>query len=258
MNKRVGQFSVIKNNKLNYNTFLIQLKSEVLLEEIIPGQFVNILINNSSSTFLRRPFSIYDVDYSSNSLLIVVKTAGPGSKKLTEIKEGNSVNMIYPLGNGFTIPDSNENVLIAGGGVGVAPLYFLAKTLNKNGIKPHIILGARSHNDHVLIDQFKKLGFLYLTTDDGSLGTKGVVTDHEIWNNQGNFSRIYCCGPEPMMEAVAREADKLNIDCEVSLENMMACGFGVCLCCVTKTNEGNKCVCTEGPVFNCNNLKWLI
>jgi dihydroorotate dehydrogenase electron transfer subunit len=258
MNKIVGQFIVQKNIKLNYNNYLIQLKSEALLEGILPGQFVNILIENSSSTFLRRPFSIYDVDYVSNTLSIVVKIAGDGSKKLSEIEVGDPVDMIYPLGNGFSIPAKSGEVLLVGGGVGVAPLFLLAKILNNKGIKSHILLGARTQFDHILIEQFGDFGKIHLTTDDGSLGTKGFVVDHEIWHNKLKFSKIFCCGPEPMMKAVAIKANELNIDCEVSLENMMACGFGVCLCCVTKTTEGNKCVCTDGPVFNSNDLAWLI
>jgi dihydroorotate dehydrogenase electron transfer subunit len=258
MSKRVGQFIVTKNSKLNYNNFLIELKSDTLLEGIVPGQFVNILIDNSPETFLRRPFSIFDVDYYANKLSIVVKVAGAGSKKLTEIEEGSSVDMIYPLGNGFSLPESNGEFLLVGGGVGVAPLFLLAKQLNEKGIKPHILLGARTFEDHILIEEFKQLGDVYITTDDGSLGTKGFVVAHEIWAKKGAYGKIFCCGPEPMMKAVAVKANQLNIDCEVSLENMMACGFGVCLCCVTKTSDGNKCVCTDGPVFNTKDLKWLI
>jgi len=258
MSKRVGQFIVTKNSKLNYNNFLIQLKSETSLEEILPGQFVNILIDNSASTFLRRPFSIFDVDYLSNTLSIVVKIAGPGSKMLAETKENSMVDMIFPLGNGFSIPAGKQNFLLVGGGVGVAPMYLLAKVLNDKGIKPHILLGARTKEDHILIDQFRQLGTLCITTDDGSYGTKGFVVHHEIWSDNTTFDKIFCCGPEPMMKAVAVKSDHLNTDCEVSLENLMACGFGVCLCCVTKTTDGNKCVCTEGPVFNTKDLKWLI
>lgn len=257
MDKSVGKFIVTKNTKLNYNNFQIDLKTDKPLEGILPGQFVNVLIEDSPSTFLRRPFSISDVDYSAHTLSLVVKIAGNGSRKLTEVEVGAIVDMIYPLGNGFTVPEVNDNYLLVGGGVGVAPLYLLSKILNNKGIKPHILLGARTQADHILIDQFKALGQVYLTTDDGSLGTKGFVINHEIWSNDLKFSNIFCCGPEPMMKAVADKAHKLAIDCELSLENMMACGFGACLCCVTKTNEGNKCVCTEGPVFNSNDLEWL-
>jgi dihydroorotate dehydrogenase electron transfer subunit len=131
----------------------------------------------------------------------------------------------------------------------------LAKESKKIGADVHILLGARSKHDHVLLDVFEKFGKVYLTTNDGSLGTAGFVTDHPVLRSS-LVQRIYCCGPDPMMHAVARIASEQDIYCEVSLENTMACGFGVCLCCVTKTSNGNKCVCTEGPVFNIKDLKW--
>jgi len=256
MNKNISEFVVIENSKLNYNNFLIVLKPKIIVENIQPGQFVNVQIKDSPATFLRRPFSIFDVDYEKNTLSILVKIAGLGSKKLTEISKGDSLDIIFPLGKGFTRPRPNEKVLLVGGGVGIAPLMFLARESNEIGSEVHILLGARSKLDHILIDDFKKLGNVSITTDDGSYGTKGLVIDHDIFGLQPKFDRIYCCGPEPMMKAVAQKARLLDIECEVSLENMMACGYGVCLCCVTKTTDGNKCVCTDGPVFNIKELKW--
>jgi dihydroorotate dehydrogenase electron transfer subunit len=256
MNKNVSEFVVIENIKLNYNNFLIVLKPKIIVENIQPGQFVNVLVKDSPSTFLRRPFSIFNVDYEINTLSILIKIAGQGSKKLTEISKGDSLDVIFPLGKGFTIPKPNEKVLLVGGGVGIAPLMFLARESKGIGSDVHILLGARSQHDHILIDDFEKLGDVSITTDDGSYGIKGLVIDHEVFGLQPKFDRIYSCGPEPMMKAVAQKARLLNIECEVSLENMMACGFGVCLCCVTKTTDGNKCVCTDGPVFNIKELKW--
>lgn len=256
MNKSVSEFVVIENIKLNYNNFLIVLKPKILVENIQPGQFVNVLIKNSTSTFLRRPFSIYDIDYENNTLSILVKIAGSGSNKLSEINKGDLLDIIFPLGNGFTKPKRHEKVLMVGGGVGIAPLMFLARESQELGADVHILLGARSKQDHILIKDFGKVGKVYITTDDGSYGVKGFVIQHEIFENQPKFDRIYTCGPEPMMKAVAKMACLLEIDCEVSLENMMACGFGVCLCCVTKTTDGNKCVCTDGPVFKIKELQW--
>jgi dihydroorotate dehydrogenase electron transfer subunit len=256
MNKKVSEFQVIENIKLNYNNFLINLQPNTIIEKIQPGQFVNILIQNSTSTFLRRPFSIFDVNYDENTLSLLVKIAGPGTKKLVDVKIGDSLNLIFPLGTGFSQPKQNEKILIVGGGVGIAPLMFLSRVAKETGTEVHILLGARTIQDHILIEDFKKYGNVYITTDDGSYGTKGFVNTHEVFESKIIFDRIYCCGPEPMMKAVANKAYSMNIDCEVSLENMMACGFGVCLCCVTKTVEGNKCVCTEGPVFNLKYLKW--
>jgi len=256
MNKKVSEFIVLDNTKLNYNNFLIVLQSIQNVEDIKPGQFLNVLIPNSPSTFLRRPFSIYDVNYKDNTISILVKILGKGSKNLVNIKKGDLLNIIFPLGNGFSNPSKDQKVLLVGGGVGIAPLMFMAKESSKNGIDLHILLGARSEQDHILIKEFSQYGQVYITSDDGSLGTSGLVTDHEIFNSIREFERIYCCGPDPMMHAVARLAKSMNIECEVSLENLMACGFGVCLCCVTKTTDGNKCICSEGPVFNIHNLQW--
>lgn len=258
MNKKVGQLQLIKKTKLNYNNYLLEFKADTILSDIKPGQFINIQIERSPSTFLRRPFSIYNVNYQAGTISIVVKIAGAGSEMLTSAEPGSIIDMVYPLGNGFSQPKAGDKCLLVGGGVGVAPLYLLAKEMNINGIKPFILLGARTAEDHILLSEFNKLGEVFLTTNDGSLQRKGFVTDHEIWSNSLNFNKIYCCGPEPMMKAVAAKAAKLNIDCEVSLENLMACGFGVCLCCVTKTHDGHKCVCTEGPVFNIKDLEWQI
>ena len=256
MNKNVSEFVVTDNIQLNYNNFLIKLQPSFIMEQIVPGQFVNILINDSKSTFLRRPFSIFDIDYKQNILSILVKIAGEGSKKLTGVKVGEKLDMIFPLGNGFTSAAENEQILLVGGGVGIAPLLFMARESRAAGAEVNILLGARSSIDHILLEEFAQYGPVHLTTDDGSLGTKGLIVQHEIFNNHHKFSRIYCCGPDPMMHAVAKKARILQVSCEVSLENMMACGFGVCLCCVTPTKQGNQCVCTDGPVFNIEQLKW--
>jgi dihydroorotate dehydrogenase electron transfer subunit len=135
----------------------------------------------------------------------------------------------------------------------------LAQVLTKNLNDVSILIGARSSKDLVEIDQFSRYGAVFTTTEDGTGGIKGYVTDHPVLGSElSSFTRIYSCGPEPMMKAVASRAGSNSIFCEVSLENTMACGFGVCLCCVTETTQGHKCVCTDGPVFNINQLKWQI
>lgn len=256
MKKKVCDLLIIKRTQLNHDNFLIELKSEEKLGTILPGQFVNVLVSDSPSTFLRRPFSIHDVNMSSNSFSLLVKTVGDGTFLISEKKVDDTLNLIFPLGNGFSRPQPHEKILLIGGGVGIAPMMQMARESKEIGTKVHILLGARSKRDHILIDEFSQHGKIYLTTNDGSIGTKGFVTQHEIFNGNEGFNRIYCCGPDPMMHAVAQKSKLLGIDCEVSLENMMACGFGVCLCCVTDTTDGNKCVCTDGPVFNINDLKW--
>jgi len=255
--KEVQDFVVTENIPLNATNFLIQLVSSKPLPKFVPGQFVNVEIKNSNEIFLRRPFSVFDIDYTNNTISLIVKILGRGSKKLTEISEGESLSIIFPLGKGFTFPNPDERILLIGGGSGVAPMLYLAKESELNPDNVHLILGAKSVDDHINIENYRQFGNFYFTTEDGSLGEKGFVTQHSVFQNKlKTFDKIYACGPDAMMKAIAREAKKNNIFCEVSLENLMACGFGVCLCCIEPTVRGNLCVCTEGPVFNINDLKW--
>lgn len=221
--------------------------------EIAPGQFVQIEVPDSKSTYLRRPISINYVDNKDNTLWLLVRNAGAGTKHLIDTPVGAIRNIILPLGHGFTIPDTAEALLV-GGGVGVAPLLYLGKCLCDKGIKVNFALGARSSADLLMLDEFEKYGTVHVSTEDGSQGEKGFITQHSIFN--ATITHIACCGPTPMMQAVAKIASARGINCEVSLENMMACGLGACLCCVEDTIHGNVCVCTEGPVFNIKQLKW--
>jgi len=258
MNKKeVRDLVVTENIALNATNFLIKLSSTESLPKLTPGQFINIEIKNTSEIFLRRPFSVYEVDYEQNTISLIVKILGRGSKKLTEITKGESLSIIFPLGKGFTYPNINDKILLIGGGRGVAPMVFLAKESGLSRENVSLLLGAKTIEDHVNVDDYHQYGNLYFTTEDGSLGEKGFVTQHSVFqNNLIKYDKIYACGPDAMMKAVAKEAKKASVFCEVSLENLMACGFGVCLCCIEPTVKGNLCVCTEGPVFNINDLKW--
>lgn len=257
--KSVADFTVTENNSLNGTTSLIRLQAAGPLPEIMPGQFVNVEIKNATEIFLRRPFSVFEVDYEHNSLSLIVKVLGRGSLKLTQIRTGETLSLVYPLGKHFTLPHSGEKILAVGGGSGLAPMLFLARV---SGLLPEqvdILLGARSAADHVDVSAYEKYGTIHFTTEDGSLGTKGLVTDHPaVKDRLSGYDKIYACGPLGMMKAIAGKAKKAGVFCEVSLENLMACGFGVCLCCVEPTVKGNVCVCTEGPVFNINELTWQI
>ncbi len=213
-----------------------------------PGQFVNILVEGSPATMLRRPISICDIDTASNTMLLYIKQVGDGTRQLATLKAGDSINILYPLGKGFTTTHILSPLLV-GGGTGIAPMVYLCKDFYKQGIKPHVLLGARTASALSLKKYFSEIAHLHITTDDGSEGEKGVVTGHTIFQNIHPFDRIFTCGPMVMMQAVAKKAKEANIACEVSLENVMACGIGACLCCVTPTTTGNRCVCTEGPVF---------
>jgi dihydroorotate dehydrogenase electron transfer subunit len=257
MKKTVQNLLVVSNQQLNKDQTLLGLKSDVPLEEIFPGQFANILVDKSHQIFLRRPFSIYQVDYKSNTLYFLIKAIGEGTKCLSKSAVGDTLSVIFPLGNRYSIPQRKSKVLLVGGGVGVAALMILAGELHKAGHCTEILLGARSADDLVELDVFSRYGSVHTTTEDGTMGTKGFVSDHPVFGREFcSFDRVYTCGPEPMMKAVARLSGLGNIPCEVSLENTMACGYGVCLCCVTDTIEGHQCVCTDGPVFDAKKLKW--
>lgn len=226
------------------------------LPKMVPGQFAQLRIDESKETFLRRPISLHYVDYEKNEVGFLVQKVGAGTASLWEKRPGSVLNAILPLGNGFTMPTSAEqSVLLVGGGVGVAPLLFMGMEMRRMGARPVFLLGARSKTDLIRLDAYRAQGDVYVTTEDGSEGEKGFVTQHSILQSE-KFDNIAVCGPKPMMMAMASYARKVGTSCEVSLENMMACGLGACLCCVENTVDGNVCVCKEGPVFNVDKLKW--
>jgi len=249
---------VTANINLQNNYFLLKLTSNETLPEMFPGQFVQVLVSNSPTTFLRRPISINYIDRTTNELWLLIQKIGDGTKALSNVQVGDILNILFPLGNSFTFPTSiTEKVLLIGGGVGIAPMLFLGTCLKEKGFDPVFLLGARSENHLMQLPDFQKCGTVHTTSEDGSHGEKGFVTNHSILNDI-RFDRIYTCGPKPMMVAVARYAKANSITCEVSLENLMACGIGACLCCIEDTSQGHVCVCTEGPVFNIDKLKWQI
>lgn len=259
MKKYILDLRVVSVVRLHERYVLLKLTDpDRPLPEMVPGQFVEIRVDDSSSTFLRRPISINFVDRSQNQLWLLVATVGDGTRRLALLKPGDMLNCVLPLGNGFTMPSKpEERVLLVGGGVGVAPLLYMGAEMHQAGIKPTFLLGARSSKDLLMLDEFRSYGRVFITTEDGSEGEQGFVTNHSLLQKEC-FDRIQTCGPTPMMKAVARYAREAQIDCEASLENLMACGLGACLCCVEKTTEGNLCVCKDGPVFNVNRLLWQL
>ena len=276
MKKYILDLQVKSVERVHERYVLIRLTDDKPLPEMLPGQFVEVRVDGSSTTFLRRPISINYVDKQANELWLLVACVGDGTRRLAELKAGDTLNCVLPLGNGFTLPFTNPpscvpsvaseqsssapftlhlSPLLVGGGVGVAPLLYLGKVLKEKGVDPTFLLGARSAKDLLMLSEFEKYGRVLVTTEDGTMGEKGFVTNHSVLQ-QEQFDMIQVCGPTPMMKAVARYANEKGIACEVSLENLMACGLGACLCCVEKTKEGNLCVCKEGPVFNIKRLLW--
>lgn len=256
--KRILDFQINSVEPLSQIVSLLKLTpadgSEI--PPCLSGQFVEVKAPPQAGILLRRPISINFIDKSVNELWLLVRRAGRGTDAICDMNVGDKLNLMMPLGNGFSVPDNmvSHRMLLVGGGVGVAPLLMLGSHLKEMGVEPIFLLGARTAADLLEADLFRKYGDTHFTTDDGSAGTHGVVTDSPVWNDR--FARVYCCGPLPMMKAVARKCRDKSIDCEVSLENMMACGLGACLCCVEPTVKGNLCVCTDGPVFNISELLW--
>lgn len=255
MKKKVADLVVLSNQRIDDKHFVIEFATSELAE-MKPGQFVEILLSGSQDVFLRRPFSIYDIDPLRNSFLLLIKEVGPGSRMLGRSHPGDTFNVMYSLGHGFTIA-SRGRVLMVGGGYGIAPMRFLGRKLAEAGIEADTLIGGRSASDILVADYFKQFGEVFITTEDGSLGHQGLLTEHPcLAENASTYARIYACGPMGMLKAVGELAQARETECEVSLENTMACGFGVCLSCITGTTSGNRCVCTDGPVFNSKELLW--
>ncbi|MDY5968792.1 MAG: dihydroorotate dehydrogenase electron transfer subunit [Bacteroidales bacterium] len=247
-------FSVVATQKYGEAYFLLILRHPATLPAVEAGQFVEVLVENEPNVMLRRPFSIHDVDAKSNTLSLLLQTVGHGTHRLSLLKTGDELNLILPLGNSFST--KGNDVLLVGGGAGIAPLLLLGRQFAAKGVRPTFLLGGRTASLVPARESFEPLGTLAISTEDGSLGEKGLVTDHSVFTM--SYDHIYACGPTPMMKAVARYARKNNIFCEVSLENLMACGVGACLCCVVETDQGHRRVCHEGPVFDINHLtKWM-
>lgn len=259
MQKYVLDLLVTSTERLSKrHLLLVATNPDGPLPEMRPGQFAQLRIDDSKDTFLRRPISIHCIESKKNEVSLLIQLVGNGTSSLLSKHPGSVLNAVLPLGKGFTMPASaEEQFLLVGGGIGIAPLLFMGMEMQRMGIRPTFLLGARSASDLLRLDAYRACGDVHITTEDGSEGEKGFVTQHSLLQRK-HFDHIAVCGPKPMMMAMASFAKKAGTPCEVSLENLMACGLGACLCCVEDTVEGNLCVCKEGPVFDIKKLKWQI
>ena len=269
MKKYITDFQVIANEQLSDRLFVLRLTPAdgSCIAPCRAGQFAELRVDDEPRVFLRRPISIHRVDYDANEMWLLIQRAGCGTNKLACLRARDQLNIIYPLGNGFTIDEQAQEMhyLLIGGGVGVAPLLETGYQLRSHGAQVSFLLGGKSCTEIAQVAQFRKVGNVYITTEDGSVidgldCQQGFVTQHSVLK-EGSFDAIRVCGPGPMMKAVARlvstwKQNECPHFCEVSLENKMACGLGVCLCCVEDTKDGHKCVCSDGPVFDIKDLKW--
>ena len=204
MKKFILDLTVNSVEALSDKHVLIKLTDDKPLPEMLPGQFVEVRVDNSPSTFLRRPISINNVDYDRNELWLLVAAVGDGTRQLQKLQKGDRLNCMLPLGNSFTMPtDSAQKVLLVGGGVGVAPLLYFGKRIKAMGGEPTFLLGARSAKDVLERELFEQVGRVLITTEDGSEGEKGFVTNHSVLA-QEHFDRISTCGPKPMMMEIGR------------------------------------------------------
>lgn len=237
-------FEIIENVALTDSVMRMKLKGDVSAITNA-GQFINIKLDG---LFLRRPISVCDLE--DDTVTIIYKIVGKGTEMLSKMQFG-ILDILTGLGNGYDLTLAGDNPVLIGGGVGVPPMYLLAKRLIEKGIKPTVILGFNTKNEIFYEKEFKQLGLnVLVTTVDGSYGIKGFVTDAL---NTIDYSFFYTCGPEPMLKAVYKASKTSG---QMSFEERMGCGFGACMGCSCKTLTGNKRICKEGPVMIKEEILW--
>ncbi len=250
---------ILSNEEVAPGIFRMSVVGWKEIQSALPGQFLHVRCSTTFDPLLRRPFSIHDAN--SNEVKLLYKIIGSGTKLLSEKKAGEKLDIVGPLGHGFSVEPPPESVLIVAGGIGIAPMLFLARFVK--AARKQVLIGARTGELILYEEEFKKLGFsVEVTTDDGSYGSKGQVSAlfKEFVKGQAPMT-VYACGPVALLKEVADTCSSYNIDCEVSLENQMGCGVGACLGCVIKTKLKDngiiyKRVCREGPVFDANTVSW--
>lgn len=266
--------TIISNQEVSPGYFRMRMTAPPQILDARPGQFVMVRVRDAIDPLLRRPFGIFDVgtmqpEYSgcnpTTYLEILYKVVGKGTEALSTYHHGDHLDLIAPLGTGFDPGDPEEEKILVGGGIGIAPLYYLARTLVARS-PVRFFLGGRTRDDILCVTEFERLGVeTYVATDDGTLGDRGLVTDvmERHIREDGRKKTIYACGPMPMLEAVAGIARRTSTPCQVSLEAYMACGMGACLGCVVKGKDHSdetpdyRCVCKDGPVFSFDQLMWV-
>lgn len=258
---------ILSNKELKPGYFLIELNSPDIARSSLPGQFIMIRIGDSYDPLLRRPMSIHNVSAKRGVIEVLYQAAGKGTRILSEKKKKESIDILGPLGNSFFIYKDIKAYLLAAGGIGIAPFGFLIKSIKKINKDASILLfiGGKSEADILENVEFKKSECdIYISTEDGSAGEKGVVTEllNRYLERNNNNSALYVCGPQGMMKEAASIAKRYNLKCQVSLDERMACGIGICMGCVVSIIDDNtketayKCICREGPVFNANKVMW--
>lgn len=250
----IEKATALNNRQEGPSLFVMELSAPVTAQICKPGQFLHIKTGLTNDPLLRRPLSIYDVMPARGRISLLYRVVGKGTGLLTGIKVNDAIDVMGPLGRGFALPDEPQNILLVGGGVGIAPLLYLGRVLRERHCKVKVMCGAGTAAQLVAADRFEGLDITFMAaTMDGSAGIKGLVTDLLSDSEAEGIDRLYTCGPEPMMALVAKWAQTHNIWGEVSLEEHMACGVGACLGCARKLGSDDKDyvkICKDGPVFN--------
>lgn len=251
------------------NIYLMGLKAPEIAQNTLPGQFIHIKCSKDNYPLLRRPLSVHRIEKEKGEIFILFQAAGEGTKLLAQRTVGDDLDIIGPIGNGFNIYPESKRIMIVGGGMGVAPLLVLCEESIRQGKEVRVLIGALKKELVIREENFKILGAkVDVATDDGSYKHEGLVIDllersiEEGWL----ADQIFACGPKPMLRKINEIALKVNIDCQVSLEERMACGIGVCLGCVCKIKTKDKKedtvryeykrVCVDGPVFGGSEVVW--
>ena len=252
---------VIFNKRVAVDTFLMGLKSHRIAAEARPGQFVMLRVGQGMDPLLRRPFSICGIR-EDDLFLILYRVVGRGTAIMCDVREGEKLSVLGPLGSGFEIPEQGEKPLLVAGGMGIAPLVFLASIMEPGSFT--FLTGFGSAEEIVATDEIGLSGIgLSISTDDGSTGHKGLVTElleNHLSGSNGGRSMVFACGPLEMLKRVATMTTDKHVPCQVSLEASMACGLGACQGCAIKRSSEQAIayyhVCQDGPVFNINSLDW--
>ena len=253
---------VLANRCLGGPYYQIDLCAPRIAGEAQPGQFAHVQYPDFEHHLLRRPFSIYEVAPADGRLSIIYKVVGAGTAHMSALVTGQRVNLLGPLGRGFSLPPKGSTPIIVAGGYGAAATYLLAA---RSPVPPHVLIGGRSADDLLLVEEFRALGArVEVSTDDGSCGAHGLVTDllTPLLDRRPPSPAVYACGPNPMLKAVAEIALARGIDAEISLDHAMCCGVGACFACVVKLKSDKPDgweytrTCLDGPVFRASRVVW--
>lgn len=256
---RVHEFEVVLNEPIADGVYALVLHAPALAAALKPGQFVNIAVPGNAMSLLRIPLSYASADAEAGTAEIWYAVVGEGTERLSQMKPGDTSDLLGPGGHGWTAPEDCQRALLVAGGIGVPPVLCLARELAARGVAFDVCLGAASGSCMVGVEDFEALGAgeVRVCTDDGSAGYHGFCTDPaaELLAS-GSYGYVATCGPEPMMAKVANASAEVGVYCEVSLERMMSCGFGACSTCAVETTSGMKGACMCGPVFDAKEVVW--